>query len=126
MPNHIIHGTSHPGDEPVWRPLIDLIGEHLTGFFMWMNRVDLEDDRVAHAYKHHATRRYLHVAEDGTTFGYVGFGTYDEINPNTAISDAFAGWETLGSQEQFDTTLGELRRVHGEVADAFLERITRT
>ncbi|UUY03869.1 hypothetical protein LRS13_24975 [Svornostia abyssi] len=126
MRNHVIHGTSDPSDEPNWQPLLDLIGEHLTGFFMWMNQIQLEDDRVAHAYKHHVTRRYLHIAEDGTTFGYVGFGTYDEINPNTAISDAFVGWETLGSQEQFDTTLRELRGVHGEVGNAYLERISQT
>lgn len=126
MRDPIIHGTSRPADEPDWQPLLDLIGKHLTGFFMYMAQIQLEDGAMAHAYKHHATRRYLHIREDGRTLGYVGFGTYDEINPNTAISDAFAGWETLGSQEHFDTTLGELRRVHGEVADAFLKQITQT
>lgn len=122
----LIHGVSHPSEEPDWQPLLDLVGEHLTGFFMWMSEIDLEDGVKAHAYKHHETRRYLHIAEDARTFGYVGVGTYDEINPNRAISDAFAGWETLGSQEDFDTTLSELRRAHGEAAEAYHKRMIQT
>lgn len=122
----LIHGTSGVTDDPNWQPLLDLVGEHLTGFFMWMHEISLEDGSKAHAYKHHETRRYFHITEDGRTLGYVGFGTYEEINPNSAISDAFAGWETLGSQDEFETTLSELRRVHTAVADAFLERIKAT
>jgi hypothetical protein len=57
-------------DEPHWEPLERLAegDPDVLGCFMWMHRVRLSDGRLVHAYKHWYTRRYLHLAEDGTAF----------------------------------------------------------
>jgi len=57
-------------ERPNWDPLIDLVGLELVRWFMWMGQIELVDDTVMHAYKHVATRRYFHVAEDGRLFTY--------------------------------------------------------
>ena len=59
-----------PIERPNWEPLIDLVGLELVRWFMWMGQVELIDDTLVHAYKHVATRRYLHVGEDGRLFAY--------------------------------------------------------
>lgn len=55
---------------PVWEPLITLAPEHL-GDFMWMHEVEFEDGTRLHAYKHHETRRYLHLDHGGRAFVFV-------------------------------------------------------
>ena len=95
MAKGTLPGTMRQGDRPVWQPLLDLIGEDLTGWFMWMYEVELADQAPLHAYKHIATRRYLHLTEDGRTFAYVPEGNYAEIAPRAALREAFAKWEQL-------------------------------
>jgi len=95
MAEGTLPGTMRQGDRPVWQPLLDLIGEELTGWFMWMYEVELADPSPLHAYKHIATRRYLHLTEDGRTFAYVPEGNYAEIAPRAALREAFAKWEQL-------------------------------
>jgi hypothetical protein len=56
--------------EPVWQPLLELVGTYLVGDFMWMFEVELEDGRSLHAYKHWWTRRYIHLTIDGRAFVY--------------------------------------------------------
>jgi len=48
-------------DEPVWRPLVKVVGERLAGAFMWMHEDELEDGSSLHAYKHIHTRHRLRV-----------------------------------------------------------------
>ena len=91
-------GIVSQGDEPTWGPLESLVGLFLAGWFMWMYEIRLEDDAAVHAYKHIATRRYLHLAEDGRAFVYVSPGQYDEITPHRAICLAFTGWERLSCE----------------------------
>jgi hypothetical protein len=93
-----IRGTALRSDEPEWRPLVDLVGSELAEWFMWMFDLALTDAARVHAYKHVATRRYLHLAEDGRTFVYDGDERYREILPRHAIHPAFAGWESLSPE----------------------------
>jgi hypothetical protein len=65
---------------------------------MWMFDVELDDGVRVHAYKHMATRRYFHFAEDGRAFVFAGNERYREIRPRHAIYEAFAGWESLDPQ----------------------------
>lgn len=61
---------------PIWEPLFELAPEHL-GDFMWMHEVELEDGTRLHAYKHHETRRYLHLDHGGRAFVFI----WDESRP---------------------------------------------
>ena len=86
-------------EEPVWKPLIDLTTK-VVDDFMLMFAVDLEDGRRLHAYKHYWTRRYVHIADGGGAFGYLGGepARYVECNPTwllglaTAADPELTGW----------------------------------
>lgn len=80
---------------PVWAPLEDLVGEEVCGYFMWMYAVELQDGARLHAYKHHMTRAYIHLAEDGRTFTYTATGRYREIDRCAAVVLAFEPYELL-------------------------------
>ena len=70
--DHDIPGELCPfDDEPDWQPLLDVVGVELAHWFMWMGGIKLEDGGYVHPYKHRATRRYLHLAQDGRAFAYV-------------------------------------------------------
>ena len=90
-----IPGTPARHDNPEWRPLVELLGPDLAGWFMWMYEIDLVDASRVHAYKHVATRRYIHLAEDGRAFLYCADARYREIPRHHAIAQAFSGWERL-------------------------------
>jgi hypothetical protein len=94
--NRTIRGTLGRVDRPVWQPLLDFVGEYLIGDFMWMCEIELEDGSVIHAYKHSATRRYLHLDEvDGRAFAYVDPDRYRVIDARDAIDGVFHRWEEL-------------------------------
>ncbi len=80
-------------DAPDWVPLEVAIGSEIAGWFMWMCEIRLVDGPRLHAYKHVATRRYLHIAEDCRAFNYFGDGRYGEVGLASAIVRAFSGWE---------------------------------
>jgi 1,4-alpha-glucan branching enzyme len=79
-------------EKPQWDPLIDFVGPHLVRWFMWMHEFAVDGVR-AHAYKHCATRRYLHIAEDGRVFGCVPRYRYRVLERAEALEDVFSGWE---------------------------------
>jgi len=87
-------GERVQGQRPVWEPLIELVGLELVGPFMWMNELELEDGLEVHAYKHFATRRYLHLGVDGRAFAYRSPGWDEEITLLEALEEGFANWET--------------------------------
>src|SRR5215467_7850542 len=93
--HHSIAGNPLRVEEPVWDPLLELIGERLTGYFMWMGAIQLADGRRVHAYKHRTTRRYIHLGEDGSAFEYTQRSTYRPLEHWDAVSEAFEGWEDL-------------------------------
>src|SRR4051812_36637758 len=82
-------------ERPNWDPLLDLVGDELVRWFMWMNQVELADGTAVHAYKHVGTRRYLHLAEDGRAFGYERPDRYRELRAGAALEAAFGGWDEL-------------------------------
>ena len=89
---HTFAGELAQFETPNWDPLIDLVGAHLVRWFMWMSEFEVDGVR-AHAYKHCATRRYLHIGEDGRLFGYVPRYRYREIDRLEALDEVFAEWE---------------------------------
>ena len=99
-------------ERPDWDPLIDLVGLELVRWFMWMGQIELVDGTIVHAYKHVATRRYLHIAEDGRLFTYHSPDTYREIGRAEAIEDAFCAWEQVLPEPDAAAlrALAELRR----------------
>ena len=77
-------------DEPVWKPLEDLV-HGILGDFMYMFAVDLQDGRRLHAYKHYYTRRYLHLDADGRAFCFCDDGRYQEVNPVWVLDQVLQG-----------------------------------
>ncbi len=90
-----IPGRMSQFERPVWEPLLALVGARIVRFFMWMNEVELDDGTLLQAYKHVATRRYLHLDEEGRAFGYVSRGRYVQIDPLSALRDTFEDWEEI-------------------------------
>jgi len=85
-------GVSDGTGEPNWQPLLDAVGEHLTGTFMWMYRVHLDGGGILHAYKHIFTRRYMHLGEDGRVYEYTACGRYVVSRLDFAIEAALFSW----------------------------------
>jgi hypothetical protein len=90
-----IAGRGIQGDHPDWKPLLDLVGPVLVRWFMWMYEIALADGTPVHAYKHVATRRYLHLAAGERAFAYTGRDRYREIDTQQALEAAFCEWEEL-------------------------------
>jgi hypothetical protein len=93
--NAPIDGQLLQYDTPNWEPLRHLVGDEVTGWFMWMHEVELADGERLQAYKHVATRRYLHVAEDGRTFVFAGEQAYMPVGRRDAVDAALRDWELL-------------------------------
>ena len=78
-PAHDVEQTSN------WTPLVNLIGEHLAGDFMFMG-----ESMGIFLYKHVNTRQYLNVDKFGQTYSYNGnCRGYNLINRQTAFLHAF-------------------------------------
>jgi hypothetical protein len=90
-----ISGRGTQGEDPNWAPLLELVGPVLVRWFMWMYEIALADGTVAHAYKHVATRRYLHLASPERALVYLGRHHYREIDIDEALESAFFEWEQL-------------------------------
>jgi len=76
-------------ETPDWGPLILVLGEVLPGWFMWMHEVRLDNGLILNAYKHHETRRYLHLSRDGSAFRFRGPQSYLHVDLAKEIEDAF-------------------------------------
>ena len=74
-------------EDPVWEPLLELVGETLAPSFMWMHELMLEDGRTVQAYKHVHTRRYLFLAADSGALGRTTTGRYRPVDPLRALAD---------------------------------------
>jgi hypothetical protein len=126
LSNDIIAGTLKQFDEPDWEPLRELVGMDLAGWFMWMHEIKLADASTVHAYKHVATRRYLHLAHDGRAFTYVPRGGYLEIHPRHAIDLAFEHWDEVApGPDDPEVVRTALRRARRAAAARVSRRATR-
>jgi hypothetical protein len=101
------HGTH--ADHPDWAPLLELIGPVLVRWFMWMGELALADGARVQAYKHVATRRYLHLAGDGRAFLYAGHDRYRAVDLDAAVINAFFDWEQLCPQPDVSSLLAYRR-----------------
>ncbi len=98
----LIPGDTYQYEHPNWAPILALVGAELTGWFMWMCEIRLDDGTAVHAFKHRDTRRYCHLALDGQAYVYVAAptppgaefepGSYRAITREAAIEGAFRGW----------------------------------
>lgn len=95
-------GRDHLETGPVWEPLLEAVGEHLTSTFMWMFAVALDGGRVLHAYKHIHTRRYLFLGEDGRAYEWARCGRYVSTRLDFAIEAALCSWWLLNDYEDED------------------------
>ena len=98
-----ITGRGTQGDHPDWAPLLELAGPVLVRWFMWMHEVALADGTAVQAYKHVATRRYLHLAGPERAFVYLGRDRYREIEIDEALEEAFLEWEELCPEPDLDS-----------------------
>jgi len=110
-------GRRYQGETPDWGPLRDAVGERVTGDFMWMFEVVLDDGTPLQAYKHIDTRRYVHLAPDGTAFFYEGPDRYRSIAAARVLAEVFARLPGLSgvTDEQISESwaaVEHLRRVH--------------
>src|ERR1700753_3161339 len=87
---HLLHVEA-----PTWDPLLELIGDRLIRWFMWMSTVELSDGREIQAYKHVPTRRSPHLGNDGSAFAYTQRSRYRQIGHWDAVREAFEGWQDL-------------------------------
>lgn len=82
-------------DEPCWEPLIGVVGEELTGTFMWMHEEVLTGGLRLHAYKHIDTRRYLYLDEGGGAHERTACDRFVEQRLDFALEAALGSWWML-------------------------------
>jgi hypothetical protein len=93
----VYYGQIKQGDRPEWTPLLDAVGEQVTGDFMWMFEVELSDGTPLQAYKHIDSRCYVHLDPDGAAFvfeppdRYRGFPIADVLAAVFAPLQGLAG-----------------------------------
>lgn len=115
---HPLRGYRHRDQPPDWHPLRDLLGEHLSSFFLWMNAVTFFRGGLAHEYWHRETGRFLDLHEDGRALEYVGGGQWGVVHPAYAVASVFGGWESRGRPSQAEHTMRELRAAHARIEAA--------
>jgi hypothetical protein len=85
----VCRGKSSQGDKPDWGPLLDAVGEQVTGDFMWMFEVELTNGTRLQAYKHVDTRCYVHLGRDGAAFVFEPPDRYRIVPPADLFAAAF-------------------------------------
>ena len=79
-------------ERPAWRPLQLAVGEDLMWPWMWMCELRTTSGVAVHAYKHHSTRRYLHLDPDADALQYIGDHRYERVELVDALEDALCPW----------------------------------
>lgn len=103
------------GSRPEWGPLLEAVGEEVTGDFMWMFEVQLTDGTKLQAYKHIDTRRYIHLASDGRAFVYEEPDRYRRFPAAEVLAVVFASLPGLASvsEAQIDASWTAVDRLSG-------------
>ena len=86
----VYRGKASQGNTPEWLPLLNVLGERLTGDFMWMFEVRLTNGTPLQAYKHIDTRRYVHLAPNGDAFAYGPPDLYRPVPLKAVLAEVFA------------------------------------
>jgi hypothetical protein len=79
-------------ERPDWGPLQLAVGEDLMWPWMWMYELRTTAGVAYHAYKHHSTRRYLHLGPEAEALQYVGRELYEPIELVDALERALRPW----------------------------------
>lgn len=106
-------GKNTNRDAPDWAPLCHLVGEEVVGAFMWMFEVELSDGTRLQAYKHVDTRRYIHLASDGSAFANQSPDRYVRVVAVDVLAQVFASLPGLAgvTAEQVEASRRALERV---------------
>jgi hypothetical protein len=106
-------GESTQGERPEWGPLLDAVGEQVTGDFMWMFEVELTNGPPLQAYKHIDTRRYAHLAPDGTAFAFEPPNRYRSVPAADVFAAIFAPLQGLAgvTEEQVGASWRAVERL---------------
>jgi hypothetical protein len=106
-------GTSTQGERPEWAPLLEVVGEEITGDFMWMFEVFLTDGMSLQAYKHIDTRCYIHLASNGEAFVYESPDRYRRLPAADVLAAVFAGLPGLAgvTDEQIGASWAAVERL---------------
>lgn len=112
----VLRGRATQGDEPEWRPLLDAVGEKVTGDFMWMFEVELSNGTRLQAYKHVDSRRYVHLDDGGAAFVFEPPDRYRSVPVRDLFAAAFIPLPGLAgvTDEQISASwaaVGRLTRV---------------
>lgn len=89
-------GEATQGSNPNWTPLLELVGEDVTGDFMWMFEVKLSTGVHVQAYKHVDTRRYIHLDARGRAYAYQWNARYRRVSAVDVLTEVFADLHMLG------------------------------
>jgi hypothetical protein len=116
----IYKGARYQGDTPNWEPLLSVLGEYLTGHFMWMFEVALTDGTKVQAYKHIDTRCYVHLDSDGVAYVYEDEDRYRRFDLAELLAAVFAPLPGLAgvTAEQIEASLAAVRRVRNAASSA--------
>jgi hypothetical protein len=111
----VYRGTSTQGERPDWGPLLEAVGEQVTGDFMWMFEVVLTDGTSLQAYKHIDTRRYIHLGSDGEAFVYESSDRYRRFPAADVLAAVFAPLPGLAgvTGEQVGASWAAVERLRG-------------
>jgi len=113
-----IKGRATQGERPEWRPLLDAVGERVTGDFMWMYEVELVDGTHLQVYKHVDTRRSVHLAADGSAYYYAPPGRYVPIAAGDVLAEVFRDlpWLSGVTEEQIAASRAAVDRLDAATA----------
>ena len=109
----LLRGRATQGDEPEWRPLLDAVGQEVTGDFMWMFEVELSNGTRLQAYKHVDTRRYVHLDHGGAAFVFEPPNSYRNVPTREVLAAVFAPLPGLAgvTDEQITASWTAVRRL---------------
>lgn len=91
-----IPGTVVQAETPSWAALEAAVGVVVAPGFMWMFEIRLADGTRVDAYKHVASRRYLHLTEDARALIYRGECGYVQTHLGQAVAEMLRGTAVSG------------------------------
>ena len=94
--SNLLTGTMVDAHNPDWEPLNTMATDDIRDTFMWMYAVELSDGRRLQAYKHYATRRYVHLDAERRAWAYTRSGHYMRVDIADALEQALAPWWERG------------------------------
>ena len=120
--DHEIRGVSHGSETPEWGPLEEVVGVEVASWFMYMFWVATSDGRRLHAYKHIATRGYVHLDDDGNAFYYVDDDRYRPIPLADIVEAVLSPWWEKGLATGDEQDIAAAKRAVAKLRDSDASR----